>query len=70
MAQHEISVHFPILPASSADFVFAVTADGEALGRLTVSRGGVGWYPAGPSKERHLRWEDFDALIRKEWREA
>ena len=67
MAEHEIHVNVPDMPVGKVDVTFSVTADGEAFGRLTVSKGGIGWFPRGPSKERHLTWEEFHRLIQERW---
>jgi hypothetical protein len=37
------------------------------LGDLTISRGGLGWFPSGPSNERHFTWEQFARYV-KEWK--
>jgi len=67
MPEHEIAMDVPNMPVGKVDVTFHVTADGEAFGRLTVSKGGVGWFPRGPSKERHMTWELFDRLIQERW---
>lgn len=67
MAEHEVRITVPAMEVGKTDAQFDVYADGEKFGRLTVSKGGVGWYPRGPSKERHLNWEQFDRLIQREW---
>jgi hypothetical protein len=67
MPEHEIDMSVPDLPVGKVDVTFSVSADGEAFGRLTVSKGGIGWFPRGPSRERHLRWEEFARLIQERW---
>ena len=37
------------------------------LGNLTISRGGLGWFPSGRSNERHFNWEQFARYV-KEWK--
>jgi hypothetical protein len=47
-----------------------VKAAGNLLGTLTVSRGGLGWYPSKGKQERLLDWEQFDRLIRREFNDG
>jgi hypothetical protein len=42
------------------DLSITIDSDGVVLGTLTISQGGIGWFPSGPSNERHLVWEAFD----------
>jgi hypothetical protein len=66
MAEHLVHItDMPQLEIVNKDLVIAVAAGGEHLGRLTISRGGVGWFAKNDKQERHLRWEDFDRLIQR-----
>ena len=68
MAEHVVRVEqVPEVEILNKDLVVAVDSDGEAFGRLTISRGGIGWYPKSAPIERALTWEQFDRLIRKEF---
>jgi hypothetical protein len=70
MAEHSVYVkESPEFEIVNKDLVIAVQANEEMFGRLTVSRGGVGWYPKGGEKERHFTWEQFDKLVRDAYRE-
>lgn len=64
MATHRVEIK--VVPAEivNTDVEFQVRSDGAKLGRLTVSRGGIGWCPSAKQKERHLGWETFDKLVR------
>jgi hypothetical protein len=68
MAEHKVQIRqFPEAQILNKDLVVEVYSDDEKLGDLTVSRGGLGWIPAGPSLERHFGWEQFDRYVR-EWK--
>ena len=58
----------PELEIIHKDLVITVnSASMGKLGELTISRGGLGWYPSGPSNERHFSWEQFARYV-KEWK--
>ncbi|HEV3091436.1 MAG TPA: hypothetical protein VGX91_08360 [Candidatus Cybelea sp.] len=60
MPEHRVVVRSPARELGSADAVYEVYADGEKLGELRVSRGGVDWWPR--DAKRHgelLTWEQF-----------
>ena len=63
MSEHRVHCELPAAEILNKDAKFDVSADEVHFGRLTVSRGGVGWFPANAPAERHLSWEKFDKLI-------
>ena len=65
MAEHQVKVKFPPTVILNKDAVFEVMADEDKLGRLTVSKGAIGWFPPNAPVERHLTWEKFDQMIRQ-----
>jgi hypothetical protein len=68
MAEHEIRIsQMPEVEILHKDMIVEVRADGEKLGDLTVSQGGIGWIPNGPALERHFSWEQFVRCVR-EWK--
>ena len=67
MPVHRVEVSNIIAEVENRDVIFEVYADEEKMGRLTVSRGGIGWYPSNSPNERRLDWEAFDQLMRT-WR--
>jgi len=71
MPEHSLKlVEVPEFELSRKDLKIAVYADEVILGHLTVSRGGVGWYPSRGQQERHLNWEQFDRLVRSHFGES
>jgi hypothetical protein len=68
MAEHKIQIEqLPEVEIVNKDLVVAVFSDEAKLGQLTISRGGLGWYPSGPSNERHFSCEQFARYV-KEWK--
>jgi hypothetical protein len=66
MAEHTLEVvQVPVFEVLNTDLVISVKADEEQFGKLTVSRGGVGWYPRGGELERHFTWEQFARMVRE-----
>lgn len=68
MAEHRIQIHqMPEVEIVNKDLVLAIYSDESKFGEITISRGGVGWVPSGPSNERHFTWEQFARCVR-EWK--
>jgi hypothetical protein len=68
MAEHKIQIkQLPEVVILNKDLVVEISSDDEKLGDLTISRGGLGWIPRGPSDERHFTWEQFARYVR-EWK--
>lgn len=66
MPRHDIEVEIPPKVVLNSDVRFVVRSDGEKLGELLVSRGSVAWVPGHSPRPIHLRWEQFDELMRTE----
>jgi hypothetical protein len=68
MAEHKVQVsQLPEVEIVNKDLRVSVFSNDEKLGELTISRGGLGWYPRGPSDERHFSWEQFARYVR-DWK--
>jgi hypothetical protein len=64
MAEHSVHVDLPRVEVLNKDLEIVVRADGEMFGRLTVSRGGLGWFSASDQLERPITWEQFDRFVK------
>ena len=65
MAIHEVEFMVPKRPLQKCDIEFDVRADGDGLGTLKVSRGGVVWRPRNHKYGYYSTWEKFaDTLER------
>ncbi|HEY7617649.1 MAG TPA: hypothetical protein VH744_12660 [Terriglobales bacterium] len=70
MAEHALLVtQVPEFQIVNTDLIIAVKADEEQFGTLRISRGGLGWHPRGAPLERHMTWERFNAIIKREFGE-
>jgi hypothetical protein len=49
----------------NSDIRFVVHSDGTKLGELLVSKGSVAWIPGHSPQAIHVRWEEFDELMRE-----
>lgn len=68
MPEHRIQIgQLPEVEIINKDLKVSIYSDDEKLGELTISRGGLGWIPRGPSKERHFSWEQFANYV-KDWK--
>lgn len=66
MAEHKVQIcQLPNVEIVNTDLVIAVDADGVRFGTLTISRGGLGWWPENGKKERPISWEEFDRMVRE-----
>jgi hypothetical protein len=64
MARHDIDMEIPPKVVLNSDVRFIVRSDGQKLGELLVSKGSVAWIPGHTSRAIHVRWEQFDELMR------
>ena len=61
MPVHSLRItQMPEVMILKKDLSITIESDDLVLGTLTISQGGIGWIPRGPSYERHLSWEAFD----------
>jgi hypothetical protein len=67
--EHKIRIgQMPELEIIHKDLIISVSSESRGkLGDLTISRGGLGWFPSGPSNERRFTWEQFARYV-KEWK--
>ena len=64
MPRHDVDMSIPTSKVVlHADVVFEVRSDGEKLGELRVSQGGVDWWPANAQIPAKLTWEQFDRVM-------
>ena len=64
MPKHDVEMSIPTSKVVlHADVVFEVRSDGEKLGELRVSQGGVDWLPGNAKNSAKLTWERFNRLM-------
>ncbi|MGE9313291.1 hypothetical protein ACLOAU_16700 [Niabella sp. CJ426] len=69
MAKHNIYVDLPKWELGKNDANFHVFKDEAKLGQITISKGGVEYYPANAKKPIIISWSDFDKMV-KDWNEG
>ncbi len=60
---HQVTFTVPERPLERKDIEFDVKTEGEMLGTLKVSRGGVVWRPRDHTFGYFLTWEKFNETI-------
>jgi len=62
--EHELHVtQAPEFEIVNRDMVIEVSSDGQKLGQLQISRGGIDWRPRNDQIPCQLSWEQFDRYI-------
>lgn len=60
MPDHTIKLSQPTVELGRQDYVFHVHVDGEKVGELHVSEGGLDWWPrSAKAKKRVKSWEQL-----------
>jgi hypothetical protein len=66
MAQHEVKFSLPKAEVLHTDLEFNVRRNGEAFGKLLISKGAVVWRRKGKSwRGKKFGWADFDKFMDK-----
>ena len=65
MADHEVRMSTKNLLLGGIDLDFDVKVDGEVLGTLSVSEGGLNWRPKNFQKRNGIpvTWKEFDTWM-------
>ncbi len=64
MAKHKIFLSLPEHEVGNVNVDFSIFQDGEKLGRITVSKGGMDYYPSKKKIPIKITWSKFDALLK------
>jgi hypothetical protein len=59
MAEHRVVMRTPKLLVRKTDIEFIIRGDGELMGRLLVSRGGIDYKPAHAQSTYAKSWEEL-----------
>ncbi|HLG18096.1 MAG TPA: hypothetical protein VJH03_26880 [Blastocatellia bacterium] len=62
---HDVTFSVPERSLGNADLEFKVKKDGEAVGRLKVSKGSIVWVPKNMTYGFKLNWIQFDQLMQE-----
>ncbi|MGN7823145.1 hypothetical protein ACTJJB_23700 [Chitinophaga sp. 22536] len=64
MAKHNVYFDLPEREIGNVDAHFKVYKDGEKLGQITISKGGIDYYPNKRKKPITINWTQFDELMK------
>jgi hypothetical protein len=65
MAIHDVSFDIPRRPLGKSDLNFFVRADGEILGKLSISNGSIVWFPKLSRNGLKMGWKRFDEMMQE-----
>ena len=65
MATHDVSFDIPERQLGKTDVNFHIRADGEVLGKLSISNGSIVWFPKLSRKGRKMSWKKFDEMMQE-----
>ena len=65
MPVHKIQVSLPNVPIVNSDVIIEIFQDEEKLGKITISKGSLEWYPVYAKKPYNLEWSRFDRMIKE-----
>ncbi len=68
MAKHNVYLDLPRREINKADAHFEIFKNYEKLSQLTISKGGLDYYPTNSKKPIKITWTQFDKMI-KDWEE-
>jgi hypothetical protein len=64
MARHNVYFDLPERELGKVDANFYIYKDGEKLGQITISKGGLDYYPSNSKKPIPISWSKFDRMMR------
>lgn len=68
MAEHRVVMRTPKLLVRKTDIEFTVRSDGELMGRVLISRGGIDYKPAHSQSSYPMSWEKLHEMFTgKKW---
>ena len=66
MAKHNVFLELPQREMGKVDANFFIYKDSSKLGQITISKGGMDYYPSNSKKPIKINWSQFDSMI-KDW---
>jgi hypothetical protein len=65
MPKHNVFFQLPVRELGKVDANFFLYKDDEKLGQITISKGGMDYYPNKRKKPIKISWSQLDELLRK-----
>ena len=66
MPKHNVFIDLPKRELGNVDAVFEVYQDDGKLCTITVSKGGLDYYPTNAKSPIKINWSQFDEMV-KDW---
>lgn len=66
MAKHNVFVNLPTRELNKVDAHFYIYQNDNKLGQITISKGGLDYYPANRKKPIKISWTQFDRMVREQ----
>ncbi len=64
MPKHSLKLSLPSTEIANSDVTLDVFQDGKKYGTITMSRGGIDWYPKNVSTPISMNWASFDKVMK------
>jgi hypothetical protein len=64
MPKHNVYFSLPTRELGNTDIIIEVYGDEERIGKLTISKGAIEWYPANAKLPYKMDWTQFDRVIK------
>lgn len=65
MPKHEVFLNLPTFEMFKVDAQFLIHQDGELLGQVTISKGGIDYKPYKKKKAIKINWTQFDRIVKE-----
>ncbi|MGN7786734.1 hypothetical protein ACTJIJ_19530 [Niabella sp. 22666] len=69
MAKHNVYFDLPERELGKVDANFYIYKDDAKLGQITISKGGLDYYPNKAKQPITISWSNFDQMV-KDWKEG
>ncbi|HLO71670.1 MAG TPA: hypothetical protein VK167_12410 [Flavipsychrobacter sp.] len=66
MAKHNVTFNLPNLELGNSDVSISIAQNGEKLGEIKISKGGLDYYPYKKKKPVTVSWARFNELMKQE----
>lgn len=67
MAKHNVYFDLPEREIGKVDANFYIYQNKEKLGQITISKGGMDYYPSNSKKPIKISWSQFDKMVKERY---
>lgn len=69
MSKQNVFFELPQKKLNKTDVLFYIYKNEGKLGQMTVSRGGLNYYPSNSKSPINITWSQFDKMV-KDWKDS